>query len=52
MNSNNKTYLTPSVDHMHVAAMHCLCDSSTPSTPGPDISFGGGAKEKGQTTTF
>lgn len=52
MNTNKKNYLSPTVENLPVAAMHCLCDSGTPPTPAPDISYGGGAGEKGQTEPF
>lgn len=50
MNTSKKIYLTPTVDNLSIAAMHCLCDSGTP--PTPDILYGGGAGGSGQTTPF
>lgn len=52
MNTSKKIYLTPTVDNLPIAAMHCLCDSGNPPTPTPDISYGGGAGGNGQTTPF
>lgn len=50
MNTSKKIYLTPTVDNLPIAAMHCLCDSGT--HPTPDISYGGGAGGNGQITPF